>query len=76
MSAVSARLNEVDDATDILNQNVVITKTKHALETEVGGLQLKYEQAHAAAIIADRRVENIDKVCISVKDSLSLSRHT
>ena len=37
-------------------------KTKHRMDTELEDLQLEFERVNAAAIVADKRAQNFDKV--------------
>merc|ERR1712212_1281617 len=37
-------------------------KTKHRMDTELEDLQLEYERVNAAAIVAEKRAQNFDKV--------------
>ena len=39
-------------------------KTKHRMDTELEDLQLEFERVNAAAIVADKRAQNFDKVRI------------
>ena len=39
-------------------------KTKHRMDTELEDLQLEFERVNAAAIVADKRAQNFDKVQI------------
>ena len=41
-------------------------KTKHRMDTELEDLQLEFERVNAAAIVADKRAQNFDKVQISL----------
>merc|ERR1711899_14307 len=57
------RLQEAEETIDSLHNKVASTeKTKHRLDTELEDLQLEYERINAAAIVAEKRAENFDKV--------------
>ena len=46
-------------------------KTKHRMDTELEDLQLEFERVNAAAIVADKRAQNFDKVdmCLAADDA-------
>ena len=46
-------------------------KTKHRMDTELEDLQLEFERVNAAAIVADKRAQNFDKVemCLGADDA-------
>ena len=47
----------------LVNLQVASTeKTKHRMDTELEDLQLEFERVNAAAIVADKRAQNFDKV--------------
>merc|ERR1712179_497566 len=57
------RLQEAEETIDSLHNKVTSTeRTKHRLDTELEDLQLEYERINAAAIVAEKRAENFDKV--------------
>jgi len=57
------RLQEAEETIDSLHNKVASTeKTKHRLDTELEDLQLEFERINAAAIVAEKRAENFDKV--------------
>merc|ERR1712079_316938 len=57
------RLQEADETIDSLHNKVASTeKSKHRMDTELEDLQLEYERVNAAAIVAEKRAENFDKV--------------
>ena len=44
-------------------------KTKHRMDTELEDLQLEFERVNAAAIVADKRAQNFDKVEMCLADA-------
>merc|ERR1719471_889951 len=57
------RLKEGEEAIDSLQNKVASTeKSKHRMDTELEDLQLEYERVNAAAIVAEKRAQNFDKV--------------
>merc|ERR1712029_30221 len=57
------RLQGAEETIDSLHNKVASTeKTKHRLDTELEDLQLEFERINAAAIVAEKRAENFDKV--------------
>merc|ERR1719221_1947219 len=57
------RLEEAEETIDSLHTKVASTeKTKHRLDTELDDLQLEFERVNAAAIVAEKRAQNFDKV--------------
>merc|ERR1719151_346655 len=57
------RLQEAEETIDSLHNKVASTeKTKHRLDTELEDLQLEFERINAAAIVAEKRAQNFDKV--------------
>ena len=72
------RLQEAEETIDSLHTKVTLRyglvesmlfvqvasteKTKHRMDTELEDLQLEFERVNAAAIVADKRAQNFDKV--------------
>ena len=58
---------DMQDLIKLIKLNVDIKvasteKTKHRMDTELEDLQLEFERVNAAAIVADKRAQNFDKV--------------
>ena len=72
------RLQEAEETIDSLHTKVTLRyglvesmlfvqvasteKAKHRMDTELEDLQLEFERVNAAAIVADKRAQNFDKV--------------